>query len=181
MVEDDDRFRGLLTKFLRRKGYFVQDAANGTAALSLIERSTFDLLITDYQLGERIDGFDVLARFERVRPRTGKIVISGHPDAKSRCDSVGAVHLSKPFSFDDLLTKIESTLPKYKPSLVNVTDLAELIKRARIQRVACRFAKERANRQRMLCDVTLNSNRHLQASADNLKIRIEKFQRSLSF
>jgi DNA-binding response OmpR family regulator len=181
LVEDDNRFRSMLAKFLRGEGHRVQEVESGLAALPLIEHCTFDLLITDYQLRDKIDGFDVLARFNQICPKKGKIVMSGDPDIQSRCDSAGASHLFKPFSLADLLAKIESVLPKPDRSLVNSTVLSELIDRARLQRAACEFAKETANRQRVLCTSLRGSDRQVQTSANHLKVRMEKLQRAQSF
>ena len=157
LVEDDDRFRNVLAIFLRGEGYSVEDVGSGTAALPLIRHSAFDLLITDYQLRDEIDGFDVLARFNQVWPRKGKIVMSGRPEIKNRCASAGALYLFKPFELDELRQKINSLLSKPKPSLTDVTILSELINHVRLQRVACQFAKEHASRQRTLCTAARSS------------------------
>jgi DNA-binding response OmpR family regulator len=181
LVEDDDRFRKMLATFLQGEGYSVEDVGSGTAALPLIEHSAFDLLITDYQLRDKIDGFDLLARFNQIWPGKGKIVMSGHPDIQNRCDSAGASHLFKPFSLADLLTKIESVLPKHDRSLVNATILSELLNHARLQRAACGFVKQTANRQRTLCSSARSSNRQIQTHVHSLKARMEKLQRARSF
>jgi DNA-binding response OmpR family regulator len=181
LVEDDDRFRKMLAIFLRREGYSVEDVGSGTAALPLIGHSAFDLLITDYQLRDKIDGFDLLARFNQVWPRKGKIVMSGRPEFKNRCDSAGALYLFKPFELDELRQKINSLLPKRKPSLADLTTLSELINRVRLQRVACQFAKEQASRQRTLCTAARNSNSQTQTGARKLKSRMDKLQITRSF
>jgi DNA-binding response OmpR family regulator len=181
LVEDDDRFRKMLVVFLQGEGYSVEHVGNGTAALLLIEHSAFDLLITDYQLGDKIDGFDVLARFKQIWPGKGKIVMSGDPDIESRCDSAGASYLFKPFSLADLRAKIESVLPKHGPSVINETILSALIDRARLQRAACGFVKETANRQRIWCSSARSSNRRIQTDVHGLRARMEKLQRARSF
>jgi two-component system, cell cycle response regulator CpdR len=181
LVEDDDRFRKMLAVFLRGKGYAVEQVGSGMAALPLIDECTFDLLITDYQLQDKIDGFDLLARFNQIWPGKGKIVMSGHPDIENRSDALGALHLFKPFSLDDFLAKIESVLPKHGRSVVNAATLSELINRARLQRTACVVVKERAKRQRTLSAAALSSNRKIQTDAQSLKLRMETLQRTRCF
>jgi DNA-binding response OmpR family regulator len=126
----------------------VEDVGSGTAAVRLIERVCFDALVTDCELNDEIDGFDVLAKFNQVRPGKGKIVMSGRPDLQSRCDPIGAAYLYKPLLLNDLLNRIEDVLPQQNRSFIDAAEF-DLIDRARSQRAACWFVKERTNKQRL--------------------------------
>ena len=51
LVDDDDAVRDMMTATLERKGFGVVAATNVTEALKLITTETFDVLITDLQIG----------------------------------------------------------------------------------------------------------------------------------
>lgn len=47
VVDDDSEFRSTLVRRFARRGYRVQEAADGVAALDLAERRQFDVAIFD--------------------------------------------------------------------------------------------------------------------------------------
>lgn len=65
VVDDDDAVRALLTRYLQLEGYDVEEAADGAAALSAVERRAPDLVLLDRMMPVE-DGLDVLARLRRV-------------------------------------------------------------------------------------------------------------------
>src|SRR5580700_5632842 len=60
VVEDDPTFRKMLELNLAARGYLVDAAASGTAALELIERQP-DLIVLDLGLPD-IDGIDLISQ-----------------------------------------------------------------------------------------------------------------------
>ena len=64
-VDDHDGTRYATTRFLRKAGYQIIEAANGTDALKLAKRSP-DLVILDVNLPD-IDGFEVCRRLKSDR------------------------------------------------------------------------------------------------------------------
>jgi DNA-binding NtrC family response regulator len=83
LVDDDNRFRSTLARFLKREGYLVNDAGNGADVLRLIEKRSFDFVVSDYDLKSEINGLDVIAKFNELQPGKGKIVVSGHCELKA--------------------------------------------------------------------------------------------------
>jgi DNA-binding response OmpR family regulator len=72
IVDDEEMIRGLLTKFLTRKGYRVRAARNGEEALAMVEQETPRIVILDmYMPG--MNGVEVLRRL-RARHYTGGVV-----------------------------------------------------------------------------------------------------------
>jgi DNA-binding NtrC family response regulator len=112
VVEDDAISRRNLAAFLDGEGYSVETADSGPAALRLIEDCTFDAVVSDFQLGGRINGVDVLSYFERCRPGKGKILTSGRSGIEAHCATIGAVFIAKPLNLTDLLLKLQSVLPE---------------------------------------------------------------------
>ena len=68
IADDEARIRRLVSDFLKRDGHTILEAADGKAALELIEnrRPTLDLAILDVMM-PGMDGFEVLRELERGR------------------------------------------------------------------------------------------------------------------
>jgi DNA-binding response OmpR family regulator len=113
LVEDEPIFRRNLALFLKTEGYSVADAGSGAAALDLMSSSSFDAVISDFRLGNKVNGLDVLTRFEQCFPGKSKILVSGTlTDLKRRCESLGALFIHKPLQLDELLIKLKSLLAR---------------------------------------------------------------------
>ena len=86
VVDDEAAIRLTLEQLLRRRGYHVTLASNGSDALALIEAQPFDLLLLDYKL-PGLSGLDVAVQARTLRPEaaililTGSSAIAGLPDA----------------------------------------------------------------------------------------------------
>ncbi len=127
LVEDEPIFRRNLALFLKTEGYPVADVESGAKALNLISSSSFDAVISDYRLGNKVNGLDVLTRFEQRFPGKAKILMSGTiTDLKRRCESMGALFIHKPLQLDELLIKLKSLLTRQsaKGKLAPVSTLA---------------------------------------------------------
>ncbi len=80
VVDDDDRIRDLLRRFLARAGFRVTAAADAATARRLAETLDFDLVVVDVMMpGE--DGFS-LTRWLRKRGPTPVLILTarGLPD-----------------------------------------------------------------------------------------------------
>ena len=113
VIDDDDRIRDLLKKYLTRSGFRVSIAANADAARRLMSGITFDLLVLDVMMpGE--DGFALtqsLRKFDDVPI----ILLTARGEASDRINglSLGADdYLSKPFEPAELVLRIRSILKR---------------------------------------------------------------------
>ena len=59
ICDDSEMERRALGQVLRQRGYQVDEAADGAAALRMLKRRPYDLLLLDLQMPQ-VDGFDVL-------------------------------------------------------------------------------------------------------------------------
>lgn len=82
VVDDDAAIRDLLTDFLTRRGYRVQTAEDGPAALSLVEQGAPQLLVLDIYL-PGMNGVTVLRELRARHYVGGVIVLSG--TRRKRC------------------------------------------------------------------------------------------------
>ena len=111
LVEDEPAVRQLFSQALSRAGYAVYEARNGQEAMKLFDQhgDSIDLVLTDMRMPYM--GGAELAHHLRGRRRTLKLLcISGYPgsfDADLSTD-----FLAKPFSRDELLTKVREVLDR---------------------------------------------------------------------
>jgi two-component system, OmpR family, phosphate regulon response regulator OmpR len=111
LVDDDDRIRELLKRYLAQAGARISAAADANSARKLLESMDFDLLILDVMMPVE-DGFSLA---ESVR-RTSKVPIvlltaRGMPEDRIRGLSIGADdYVPKPFEPAELALRINAIL-----------------------------------------------------------------------
>ncbi len=76
MVDDDDLLAESVAEYLRRHGYDVQMAREGRAAMDLLARQRFALVISDIFMPE-VDGIELLGLLRRCIPSPAIIAMSG--------------------------------------------------------------------------------------------------------
>jgi CheY-like chemotaxis protein len=116
VVEDDPSVRTLSVALLSDLGYGVLEAADGPAALLVLETSPqIDLLFTDVVLPGGMRGPELAAEITRRRPRITVLYTSGYTENaivhQGRLDE-GVDLLNKPFRRDDLARKVRAVLDK---------------------------------------------------------------------
>lgn len=113
VVEDDQHIRELLTIVLENSGYEVLIAADGRAALRVMEGNgrKIDLLLTDVIMPE-IGGLELADRLLAADPDLRVVFMSGYSEeiVSSRWATQERVFLEKPFSLPDLLALVRATL-----------------------------------------------------------------------
>jgi PAS domain S-box-containing protein len=115
VCEDDDDVRAYSAQSLRELGYRVMEAANGQAALGLLEdaNGSVDLLFTDIVLPGGMTGAIVAERARKIQPGLKVLFTTGYArDAivhHGRLDP-GVELLSKPFSYADLAARVRELL-----------------------------------------------------------------------
>lgn len=117
IVEDDNDLREMLKTTLLKRKYPVQEASNGMDAISKFKPALTDLVITDLIMPDE-DGLKVIMRLKEMKPNLKIIAISGGGKAGpanylSLARALGAdIVLPKPFSINDLISKIDQLLPE---------------------------------------------------------------------
>jgi two-component system cell cycle sensor histidine kinase/response regulator CckA len=111
LVEDEPAVRQLFAQALIRAGYHVYEARNGQEAMNVYDQhgDTIDLLVTDMRMP--FMGGAELAEHLRARRGTLKMIcVSGYPSAGG--NELTSDYLAKPFSRDDLLSKVREVLDR---------------------------------------------------------------------
>ena len=115
VVEDEENIRLFLTHLLQRDGYEAVAVSNGKEALALINSETFDLAILDLNLGQGLNGIQILSYLRETSQEMSVIVLTGHATLDTAVDALrlGAHdYLFKPCEANMLRASIKSGLQK---------------------------------------------------------------------
>jgi two-component system, cell cycle response regulator CpdR len=108
LAEDDASMREYLARALERTGYGVVAVADGLAAIAELERTRFDLLLTDIVMPE-MDGIELAQRASALHPAMRVMFITGFAAVTLQNGAMPpeAKVLSKPFHLRDLVTEVD--------------------------------------------------------------------------
>lgn len=114
IVEDEDMVRALTRQVLEESGYKIIEAVNGVEALAICEdlKDEIDLVITDIIMPQ-MGGQELCERLSELRPDLPVIFTSGYTDDANLSEYIvdeDANFLGKPFTFDELVEKVEKFL-----------------------------------------------------------------------
>lgn len=116
LCEDDENLGMLLREYLQTKGYDVDLQPDGEAGYKAFTRGKFDLCVLDVMMPKK-DGFSLASDIRAMNAEVPIIFLT----AKSMKEDIlqgfklGADdYLSKPFSMEELLYRIESILRRVK-------------------------------------------------------------------
>ncbi len=111
VVDDDERIRGLLQKFLMRNGFLVTIARDGAQARRLLEGLDFDMIMLDVMM-PGVDGI-ALTRELREKLSVPILLLTARGETTSRIEGLEAGaddYLVKPFEPKELLLRINAIL-----------------------------------------------------------------------
>ncbi|APX21964.1 MULTISPECIES: response regulator [Salipiger] len=138
IVDDDERIRGLLQKFLMRNGFLVSAARDAAHARRLLEGLDFDMIVLDVMMpGE--DGIS-LTRAIREGRSTPIMLLTARGETEDRIKGLEAGaddYLGKPFEPKELLLRINAILRRMPdtsaadsaPKLLNLGEIRYDIER----------------------------------------------------
>lgn len=117
VVDDDERIRGLLQKFLIRAGFLVTVARDAAQARRLLAGLDFDMLVLDVMMpGE--DGISLTQDLRR-RLTTPILLLTAKSETANRIEGLEAGaddYLPKPFEPKELLLRINAILRRVPQS-----------------------------------------------------------------
>src|SRR5206468_1318575 len=131
LVEDETPLRQVVAEQLTDRGYQVEQADSGEAAVARLSEFAFDIIITDLRL-PGLDGAHVLETAVKRYPDIIAIVVTGFGTVK---DAVVAIKrgawdfVSKPFQIDQLLHVLDSALEQRRLRMENAYLRAQLEQR----------------------------------------------------
>ena len=148
IAEDDRAVRDALHRALRLEGYEVALTADGSEALTALERTRVDLIILDV-LMPYVNGLSVCRTLRSRGDRTPVLMLTARHEVGDRVAGLDAGaddYLTKPFALDELLARIRALLRRSDDSV-----LAEVL---RYQDLELDMKSRRARRGERLIDLT---------------------------
>jgi YesN/AraC family two-component response regulator len=114
LVDDDPFILEGIGEDLENNGYHVTRANSGDMAIKILQRSSFDLIITDLVM-ERTDGIQVLKRSKEIDATVMVIVLTGFGDMLSAIEALRAQaddYLLKPCESAEVFFRVERCIEK---------------------------------------------------------------------
>jgi two-component system NtrC family response regulator len=112
VVDDEQTQRDMLKRILKRAGFGVETAADGRAALDLLQQDSFDLLLTDQRMPS-MDGLELLEQAQRIAPRLPVVLMTAYGTVSTAVEAMkrgAADYLTKPFERDELLLVVDKAI-----------------------------------------------------------------------
>jgi DNA-binding NtrC family response regulator len=135
IVEDETSLRQAIAEQLSDRGYRVEQAESGEAAVARLAEFAFDIILTDLRL-PGIDGSAVVEAAVARYPDIVAIVITGYGTVKDAVEAIkrGARDfISKPFQIDELLHVLDVGLERRRLRSENEYLRSQLEERYRFQ------------------------------------------------
>lgn len=112
VVEDELDLNSIMCKYLKKEGYSIDSAFDGSEAIDFLKVGEYDLILSDIMMPE-IDGYQLLkwCRENRISSPILMLTAKDNLDDKVKGLDMGADdYLVKPFEFEELLARIRVLL-----------------------------------------------------------------------
>jgi two-component system OmpR family response regulator len=118
VIEDEAEVAAYLTKGLREHGYTVEQASDGKDGLFLALYEEFDAMIIDRML-PNVDGLSIIRSVRQADISTPVLILSALGQVDDRVAGLregSDDYLVKPFSFSELIARLEALLRRQSPA-----------------------------------------------------------------
>lgn len=110
LVEDSERLQRSLATGLQKNGFTLDQAFDGEQALAYIATNEYDAIILDLML-PKVDGLTVLSKLRSDGNDCHVLILSANDQTEDRVrglDLGADDYLIKPFSFDELVSRLRA-------------------------------------------------------------------------
>ncbi len=111
LIDDDDRFAGLVKRALLAEGYLVDIAEDGLSGLAKFTENSPDLVVLDWIL-PGMDGLEVCSRIRQIGTQP-ILMLTGKESTKDRVlglDAGADDYMVKPYETEELMARIRALL-----------------------------------------------------------------------
>jgi two-component system, OmpR family, response regulator len=140
LVEDDKAIASFISKGLREAGFATDHAEDGVDGLHLALNEPYDAAIIDIML-PGLDGLSLIEELRKKKVNTPIIVLSAKRSVDDRIKGLqmgGDDYLTKPFSFSELLARVQALIRRSssisEPTGLEAGDLSMDIAARRVTR-----------------------------------------------
>jgi len=124
VVEDDQKITAFIVNGLKQAGFAVNHAEDGELGLHLATTQSYDVAVIDIML-PKLDGLSLIERLRQQKINTPVIILSAKRSVDDRVRGLqmgSDDYLTKPFSFSELLARVQALIRRTG----NVTEPARL-------------------------------------------------------
>src|SRR5438876_6187075 len=130
VVEDDKKIASFVIKGLKQSGFAADHAADGEDGLALAATTPYDAAVIDIML-PKLDGLNLVQELRNQKVNLPVLILSAKASVDDRVkglQSGGDDYLVKPFSFTELLARIQALIRRSsgvtEPTTLTVGDLS---------------------------------------------------------
>lgn len=114
LVDDEKEFRETLKDILEFKGYTVSTAGDGAAAVDMVMKNQYNLVIIDVRM-PHMDGITALHNMLKVQPKLPVITVTAYRligNEEQLVKEKAKALFAKPFNIDLFLATVDKVLRK---------------------------------------------------------------------
>lgn len=129
VVEDERDLNNIITKYLKKNNFNVDNVFDGEEALDYLNSTEYDLVILDIMM-PKINGYEVLKTMRKENNDTPVLMLTAKDaiDDKVKGLDLGADdYLIKPFDFDELSARIRAITRRKFGNTTNILQIDNLI------------------------------------------------------
>ncbi len=129
IADDEDYIRKFVSTALEHENMQVFQAKNGSEALEMVKRTSFDLIIIDIMMGD-INGYDVIGSIRSMGIITPIFVLSGKSEDYDKIVGFGIGadgYITKPFSPAVLCAQAKTQIKRYRELLKGKNSFFKII------------------------------------------------------
>jgi two-component system OmpR family response regulator len=131
VVEDDKKIASFVTSGLKQSGFAVDHSADGEDALALASATPYDAAVVDIML-PKMDGLALVQQLRKKKINIPVIFLSAKGSVEDRIKGLqmgGDDYLTKPFSFAELLARLQAIIRRTtqsdsEPTRLKVADIS---------------------------------------------------------
>ncbi len=123
IIEDDQEAAAYLIKALKEAGHVADHAADGETGYAMASGADYDVLVVDRMLPRR-DGLSVVEELKREGNPSPVLILSALGQVDDRVQGLragGDDYLPKPYSFAELLARVEALGRRNRPADAETT------------------------------------------------------------
>lgn len=124
IVDDDERLSEIFKTALSLEGYQCETASSAESALELINKTSFDIMLTDIRM-PGIEGFELTHKAKKIIPDMAVIIMTAYAEEFSYDNAIAAGasdFIKKPFTLNELMARIQHVKLQEKVRTMAVTD-----------------------------------------------------------
>ncbi len=128
IVDDDEHINSYLKKGLEEEGFVVDTAMNGQDGLLNIRTKSYEVIILDWML-PKLSGIDICTIVRKNNIGTPILMLSAKGDIEDKIEGLNCGaddYLSKPFSYDELIARVNALIRRKKLQKDTILEVADL-------------------------------------------------------